>query len=726
MNDAILDANDCEREPIHTPGSIQPHGAMLVARRDDGRVTHAAGDVAGLLGRQDWAGATLEDLLGAQVADEARRVADSGGSAVQYNVATPSGAGRVNVHLFSSGDWVVAEIEPDLDTAGASSLLLQLDAAATRLESALTLDEMFDLAAGEFQRLTGYDRVMLYRFLDDDSGVVVGERVHGDMASFLNHHFPEGDIPKQARALYVRNRVRVIPDVSYRPAPLEPAWREEAPLDLSDSVLRSVSPIHVQYLKNMEVGASASVSIVRDGVLWGLVACHNLTPKTISAGRRTACRALAAGLARQIKAREDTDAYRERVRLRSFEDDIVALLSREGSLDKAISNHLAEIMRMLDGDGVAVLRGSDLVLGGECPSSETVRDLAAWVLPQAIDAVFATHHLQSQRVLPDGDRPLAAGLLAITLSTSEPWVVLWFRAEHLQVVNWAGNPHAGASPELGKPLTPRASFVAWSETVRGRARRWSIPEIEAAGRLRAAVTAVWQNRRIADLNRQLFATLDEKDVLLRQKQFLMREVNHRVQNSLQLVSSFLALQGRTSEEDAVQSAMEEARRRISAVSLVHRRLYLSDQIDAIDAGRYFDELLTDLVSSLGDDWEKQFVRDLEPVMLPTDRAIALGLILTELVINANKYAYGGAPGPLRVSLAGEGSRVRLTVADRGAGKDGTRTGFGSRMIEALLGRVAGTVVYEDNRPGMRVVVTAGVEAIGEAERPAEVAAPEPL
>lgn len=234
--------------------------------------------------------------------------------------------------------------------------------------------------------------------------------------------------------------------------------------------------------------------------------------------------------------------------------------------------------------------------------------------------------------------------------------------------------------------------------------------------MRSAVMAVWQNRRIAELNRQLFATLDEKDLLLRQKQFLMREVNHRVQNSLQLVSSFLALQGRTSEEAVVQSAIEEARRRISAVSLVHRRLYQSDQIDAIDAGRYFDELLTDLVSSLGAEWERNFTRDLEPVLIPTDRAVALGLVLTELIINANKYAYGGAPGPLRVVLSSEGNRIRLTVTDQGSGKTGTRFGFGSRMIEALIGQVAGTIAYEDNRPGTRVVVTATVDTPAEAAR----------
>ena len=159
---------------------------------------------------------------------------------------------------------------------------------------------------------------------------------------------------------------------------------------MSDSVLRSVSPVHIQYLKNMKVAASASISIVKDGVLWGLIACHHDTRRTMSADLRAACRALAASLSRQIKAREETDAYRQRVRLRSFEDDLVALLSREGPLNEAISNHIDAIMRTLDGDGIAVLRGSDLVLGGRCPSEERLRKLASWSIDRSTDTVFAT------------------------------------------------------------------------------------------------------------------------------------------------------------------------------------------------------------------------------------------------------------------------------------------------------------------------------------------------
>ena len=240
---------------------------------------------------------------------------------------------------------------------------------------------------------------------------------------------------------------------------------------------------------------------------------------------------------------------------------------------------------------------------------------------------------------------------------------------------------------------------------------------------RLAVHGMWQNRRIRELNRQLLKTVEEKDRLIQQKEFLIGEVNHRVQNSLQIVSSFLALQGRASEDPMLHAALDEARRRISAVSLVHRRLYRADQLENVDAARYVDELLNDLIVSIGPEWERHLARDLQPVMLPTDRAVGLGLILTELVINVNKYAYAGAPGPLRITLAEDGNRLRLIVADAGVGRSSSRKGFGSRLMDALVGQLQGTLEYEDDHPGTRATLTILIASARRTEQQAMNAPP---
>lgn len=705
------DLTACDREPIHVPGAIQPHGLLLALDGDQNAVA-GAGDIQDVLGVGDWLGKSATELLGLEIVEAlpAASAARSGAACIGV-LRGPSGA-LFDVSAQRSGDLTMVELEPaGPDGARLGVVLGDLEAAASEFERASTVEQLCGFAAAEFRRLTGFDRVMIYQFLDDDSGSVVGEDRREGLRSFLNHRFPASDIPRQARALYLRNPIRVIPDVDYTPAPLQPATLGGEPIDLSDVALRSVSPIHLQYLRNMGVRASASVSIVKDGVLWGLVACHNETPLHIPFARRAACRALAGMLGRQIRAKDESDAFRERVRLRGFQDDLVALLSREGSLDAAISNHVAEIRRALGGDGVAILRGGDLLTNGRCPAEEQIRALAAWALNRSADQVFSTARLAE--LLPDAAayRHAASGLLAITLSLSEPWIVMWFRAEEIEVVEWAGNPHKDVAKGPEEALTPRASFESWRETVRGRARRWTGPEIEAAGRLRAAVTEVWQSRRLRDLNRRLVAALDEKDLLIQQKDFLVGEVNHRVQNSLQLVSSFLALQARASDQPGLAPALDEARRRLTAVALVHRRLYRADQVRSVDAARYVEELVHDIAASIGEDWARQMSLDVAPVLVPTDRAISLGLVLTELVINATKYAYGGSAGPLAISLVEDRARLRLSVADQGVGaQEQSKQGFGTRMIAALVRQLEGELVQEDNRPGLRVTLVAPVAA----------------
>jgi two-component sensor histidine kinase len=203
--------------------------------------------------------------------------------------------------------------------------------------------------------------------------------------------------------------------------------------------------------------------------------------------------------------------------------------------------------------------------------------------------------------------------------------------------------------------------------------------------------------------------LREKDALIEQKQFLIGEVSHRVQNSLQLVSSFLALQARASNDPGLHTAIAEARRRLNAVALVHRRLYRSDQIEVVDASRYIEELCADMLASMDGRWAGDVSLDLSPVMLPTDRAVTAGLVLTELVTNANKYAYGGEPGPLEISLVEDRAHFRLSVADQGRGKESPREGFGSRMMEALVAQLSGELEYQNNNPGLRAILTAPIE-----------------
>jgi len=710
MSDATLvDLDACAREPIHIPGSIQPHGVMLVADRTTQEIGHAAGDVAGILGAEAWIGRSLGAVLGDPLAERVAKVTESGvhgGFAGHFDAA-----GRtLDVSAHVDGEHVIVEVEPSMaQSLPATVILGQLETAGAAFERAPNLKALCERAAIEFRRLTGFDRVMIYRFLDDDAGAVLAEDLAEGMPSFLNHHFPGSDIPAQARALYVRNLVRVIPDVAYEPAPLSPAWTAMRPLDMSDCALRSVSPVHMQYLRNMGVGASASVSVVKDGLLWGLIACHHRTPMLMPYDIRAAARTLAGGLARQIRAKEEAESYRERLRLRGLEDEVTSRFARAGGLDANLAEGVVELRRMLDADGVAALRAGVLHMDGVHPPETHVLALARWALQHGMEPI-ATDRLSE--TYPDAEvfQAQASGLLALVVSADEPFVILWFRAEEVEVVNWAGNPHKAMTLGPDETLTPRSSFEAWRQTVRGHSRRWTLAELDAATRLRETLLEARSHRRLHELNTRLTEALSEKDGLLEQKEMLLKEVNHRIQNSLQLVSSFLGLQARSMGDPKLLEAFEEARRRLQAVALVHRRLYRADQIEVVDMARYLEELVADMNASLGAEWAGKITVHASPILVPTDRAVTLGLVVTELVINANKYAYAGAPGPIDVSLEEHRANLRVIVADHGKGKHTPAEGFGSRMMSAMVKQLRGELTLGDNKPGLRAILTCPVSA----------------
>ncbi|WP_395944449.1 histidine kinase dimerization/phosphoacceptor domain -containing protein [Brevundimonas sp.] len=716
-----IDLTDCDREPIHVPQAIQPHGFLLVLDLETQTIEQGAGLIEDLTGKTTWTGQPAAALLGDAIGRRLREMArtEETGFAgrwravnrLEYDVVvhfTP-GQGQGRPH-----ERMVVEVEQSSQQARLGvELIARLDAAGAALERAGTVQAVCERAADAFRKLTGFERIMIYRFLDDEAGQVVAESRTLDTGSFLNHHFPATDIPRQARALYLRNPVRVIPDSHYRPQPLRPIEPGEPPLDMSDSGLRSVSPVHLQYLKNMGVRASASVSIIVDDVLWGLVACHSATPQLLPYELRVACTTLARTLARQLKTKADAELYRERVRLRRLEDELIVRLPTDRSLDAALAERSGQLTELVGADGLAIVRDGRIACFGHAPPEAAVRRLSDWLDQQPGLRPVSSNALST--LVPEAEawRTHASGLLAVRLPGDQPLSLLWFRSEILETVRWAGNPstaNKSASAADGA-LTPRASFEEWSETVSGRARRWSAAAVESAARLRDALSDFAAVNQLRTLNQSLQARLSERDLRLEQQQFLMREVNHRVQNSLTLVSSFLGLQARDLGDSPAGSALQEARRRVRAVSTVHTRLYRGDQDTTIDMSRYIGELVEDLGASMGADWAAVIETDLAPVCVDAGRAVTLGLILTELIINAQKYAYDGRPGPLRISLTEADDILRLAVADEGKGGHKAGKGFGSMMIGSLVGQLDGVIDYRDQDPGLEVVLKARIDPL---------------
>jgi chemotaxis family two-component system sensor kinase Cph1 len=282
------------------------------------------------------------------------------------------------------------------------------------------------------------------------------------------------------------------------------------------------------------------------------------------------------------------------------------------------------------------------------------------------------------------------------------------------VINWAGNPHKPVEPGTAPGvLTPRASFAVWREAVHGRSQPWTVAEIDAARRFRRAVFDLGRQQRLEELNRQLRQTLSDKEKLIAQKDLLMGEVHHRVQNSLQLVNSMLGLQEREVADPVLAAHFAEARRRLLAVSAVHRRLWRSDHVQSVSFDTYLRELRDGLVEGWGPSWNGNIGIRAAPVLVPTDTAVVLALVVTELLTNAVKHAYHGAPGPIDVTVGGGPSgSIRIAVTDQGTGMvQKERPGsFGWRLTRTLVAQVKGEIEFQDNRSGTRVVLTVPLPA----------------
>src|SRR5690606_17130848 len=338
---------------------------------------------------------------------------------------------------------------------------------------------------------TGFVRVMLYRFDGAGYGHVSAELKDADLDSYLGVHYPASDIPRQARDLYIRNWLRIIPDAAYDPVPIVPALRPDtnAPLDLSGAVLRSVSPVHREYLGNMGVTASMSVSLVVRGQLWGLVSCTNHGgPRQVRYEASSACEVLARLASLQTGAWEEREAIHSRQARRGTEEALVAAM-READAERDVLERLmespVELMRLARAEGVAVAVDDRCVTYGETPGTAFVHRLCEWLDRQGEGTHFTTSSLPGLLPAAREHKSSASGLLTIALPGPSARRLLWFRPERIRTVSWGGDPRKSVeSGAPGERPHPRRSFEIWKEEVRERSLPWSTSDLEAAASLR--------------------------------------------------------------------------------------------------------------------------------------------------------------------------------------------------------------------------------------------------
>jgi light-regulated signal transduction histidine kinase (bacteriophytochrome) len=729
--DPALDLTHCADEPIRVPGAIQPHGRMLVVDAAGRLLAYSDNWLAGGRPPLQAVPAEIAALLvpvltppapGPDPADAPAPAAGDGLSPRRLGGLRLDGQ-AFDLLIHRRDGLLLAELEtaPDASIEDAP-----IYAVARRflpeLQHADTVRQALELAVAELQRLTGFGRCLAYCFDAEGHGHVLAERCQPGYAAYLGHRFPASDIPAQARELYRLNHVRLIADAGYTPVPLrgvDPQWAPQS-LDLSLSALRSVSPVHLEYMRNMGTLASMSVSLVVDGRLWGLISCHHHEPRHVPFVARAACEHLARLVSMQIAARESNHEVARRLELRQLTLDIVAQMADSDATLQQLTAAAGPLLRMAGATGAAMVLDDDCWTVGDTPAPDDVQQLARWVAHRGGEVV----HTDRLGEAAPGIAPAAVsqgctGLLAISISQVHRHLVMWFRPEIVQTLKWAGDPRKPVSEQDGR-LHPRRSFDTWREEVRGRSEPWTAAELGAARELRQALIGIVLRRA-----EEMAEVATELGRVNKELEAFSYTVSHDLRAPMRHIAGYADL---LLEADGAHIG-ERGRRYLAHVK--EAAAYAGQLVDAlldfsrmgrsalkrsdVDCGLLVEALVAELTQQ-EPSRVVQWQVDADLPRLYADPFL-LQVAVRNLLGNALKYTRGREPARITVQAVRRAEGCGLEVADNGVGfnmkyvaklfgvfqrlhaaEEFEGTGIGLANVRRIVERHGGTV-WAEGTPG---------------------------
>lgn len=492
-----LDLSQCENEPVRFIGSIQNFGALIHLDKNS-VITHYSENIQKITGHP---GSSLVGVKYSEILFEKS----------EYSLSEVEGP---------QGRFI--EIEKRIEQKN-----YNVNPYLAKLQKASDLHSLLQQASDIISEITQLDRVMIYKFHEDNHGEVVAETVKPGVDSFMGLHYPASDIPPQARAIFLENWVRMIPDVGYAPVPMK--GNSADGLDLGKTLLRAVSPIHIEYLKNMHVGSSLTISIIVKDKLWGLFACHHNKPHYISKDLRDVCEVIGRMTSSLIREADLKEINHHANELKVIHTKLISRAGKAEDLAQELTLNSPTLIDIVKSDGAAAalyIEGHWVKIG-KVPMDEQLDRLAEWLSSQESADIFHTHELSVHFPEAQAYREVASGLLATSIPKTRKNYIFWFRPEIVQTVSWAGNPAKELSMVNGR-LHPRASFEEWKESVHGKSLPWQVWEIDAATELRNAIMALDLRRQFE--KEQKARGEAERATLAREE--LMAVVSHDLKNPL--------------------------------------------------------------------------------------------------------------------------------------------------------------------------------------------------
>ena len=705
------DLDNCDQEPIHIIRMVQAYAVLIGVDLDTLSIIHTSENSKSVLG------IPYEELLGHNITDflhpEVMEQLQSGLEAADFLTINPivitSFGGKLlanTYHLIAhiQQSTLLMEFEQRDPKVSSSRFLQKSDLTVQKIQAARDLSKLFQETAREIKKLTAYDRVMIYQFDEQYNGNVIAETKEDHLFSFYQLRFPASDIPKQARALFLRNQVRIIVDSYAEPAQIVPPVHPKTgqPVDQTDSVARGVSPIHIEYLRNMGVRASMSVAIVKEEKLWGLIACHHYQPKLVDYRLRNMIRFLSRILSGHLALQEAHDFREQSLQTSIVRSHLLEQMSRKWSVLDGLLQNKFTLLDLNQASGAALLLDGRLHTIGKCPSETKIVELINWLTKNGKSSVFETHELSTH--WPEGIsiKNEASGVLSVQIAHTPPEYILWFRPEVVQTVKWGGNPEKAINlSESQMRLSPRKSFEAWKQQVLNTSHPWTQNDINAAIALRNDIKEIIieKYQEIRKQNKNLLEAY--KDL-----ESFSYSVSHDLRMPLRTIEGFAQIL----EEDYKNQLDEYGRQviqtisssvgkmnsfindllslsRLSSNSLIINRLHLSHEIQQVWEG--FPEAD-----------RKHFQFKIKEPLPPVDAEItSLRQLLTNLLSNALKYSRKQDEPRIEVGAWSDEKGTVLYIKDNGIGFEQKH----EKRIFDVFSRLVTDNEYEGTGVGLAIV-----------------------
>lgn len=712
MSDYKVDLTNCDKEPIHIPGKVQSHG-FLVAVDNKYLINYVSENISAFLPlqAQSLLGNNLSVLEQALMPDEApgfiSQMLQLGRHAKSFETINPYRVdvdeASYNLIMSQSGGNYLLEFEPTT-TATEVDIQKTIGRSVSEMLAGKQLKQLLNNAAEQIKTLIGYDRIMIYKFLDDGHGEVVAEVKEEHLEPFMGLHYPASDIPKQARELYKLNLTRIITDVDTEASPILtlPVDGDAQPLDLTHSALRAVSPIHIQYLKNMGVASSFSISLLYRDELWGLIACHNYTPRFINFKAREASKLIGQIISSALEFKQDEEINARNEEFKLTYDVLSRFLRKGGNVAVALTEHEDNILNVCDASGAVLVYENQFIQLGQTPDTEQLTGIVNWLKRNMEDRVYHTHQFPEVYYPAKEYSAVASGLLACTLSKELGELMIWFKPEQITTINWAGNPEkpleADSNGIMG--LSPRRSFDVWSQTVKNTSARWTHDEIALVLKLRDDVVYAInrQANEIRTLNEKLKQAYEELDTF-------SFTVSHDLRTPLSTIKNYseLLLESNTSLDDDARRILQKVIGGADKLNFLIKEVLNYSRVGraeveatGIEMNALIQEIKNDLVVAFNVS-DLQFNVGETPVIYG-DRTMVTQ-VFTNLLNNAVKYSSRSTPPKVNIEGKEVNGEVIYSISDNGVGID---LNYYNRIFD-LFKRMDNVRNYEGTGVGLAIV-----------------------